>query len=74
MGFDDSSKEKLGTVDQVSLQHQMGHEVAIQEAIEARFARPLNTRGKRVPKPVKSGEFLVASLPLLTKPNRRNTF
>jgi hypothetical protein len=39
MEFDDSSKEKLGRVDQVSLQHQMTHDLAIQEAMEACFAR-----------------------------------
>jgi hypothetical protein len=39
MGFDDSSKEKLGRVDHVSLQHQTTHDLAIQEAIEACLAR-----------------------------------
>src|SRR5437667_3540541 len=39
MEFDDSSKEKLGRVDQVSLQHQMTQDLAIQETIEACFAR-----------------------------------
>ena len=39
MEFDDSSKEKLGRVDQVNLQHQMTHDLAIQEAMEACFAR-----------------------------------
>jgi pSer/pThr/pTyr-binding forkhead associated (FHA) protein len=52
MEFDDSSKEKLGRIAQVSLQHQIRHEMAIQEAMEARFARPLSTRGKPLPKPV----------------------
>ena len=36
---DDSSKEKVGRVDHVSLQHQMTHDLAIQEAKEARSAR-----------------------------------
>ena len=39
MEFDDSSKEKVGRVDHVSLQHQMTHELAIQEAMKARSAR-----------------------------------
>ena len=39
MEFDDSSKEKVGRVDQVSLQHQMTHDLAIQEAKEACSAR-----------------------------------
>ena len=39
MEFDDSSKEKVGRVDHVSLQHQMTHHLAIQEAKEARSAR-----------------------------------
>jgi pSer/pThr/pTyr-binding forkhead associated (FHA) protein len=37
--IDDSSKEKVGRVDHVSLQHQMTHDLAIQEAKEARSAR-----------------------------------
>jgi predicted component of type VI protein secretion system len=36
---DDSSKEKVGRVDHVSLQHQMTHDLAIQQAKEARSAR-----------------------------------
>jgi len=39
MEFDDSSKEKVGRVDHVSLQHQMTHDLAIQEAKEASSAR-----------------------------------
>jgi pSer/pThr/pTyr-binding forkhead associated (FHA) protein len=39
MEFDGSSKEKVGRVDRVSLQHQMTHDLAIQEAKEARSAR-----------------------------------
>ena len=39
MEFDDSSKEKVGRVDHVSLQHQMTHDLAIQEAKEACSAR-----------------------------------
>src|SRR4029077_13810545 len=39
MEFDDSSKEKVGRVDHVSLQHQMTHDLAIQEAKEACAAR-----------------------------------
>jgi hypothetical protein len=39
MEFDDSSNEKVGRVDHVSLQHQMTHHLAIQEAKEARSAR-----------------------------------
>jgi predicted component of type VI protein secretion system len=34
MEFDDSSKEKVGRVDHVSLQYQMTHDLAIQEAKE----------------------------------------
>ena len=50
MEFDDSSKEKLGRIDQVNLQHQMTNDQAIQEAMEACFAR------KTI------GEHLLASL------------
>ena len=50
MEFDDSSKEKLGRIDQVNLQHQMTNDEAIQEAMEACFAR------KTI------GEHLLASL------------
>ena len=39
MESDDSSKEKVGRVDHVSLQHQMTHDLAIQEAKEAGSAR-----------------------------------
>jgi len=39
MEFDDSSKEKVGRSDHVSLQHQMTHDLAIQEAKEASSAR-----------------------------------
>jgi len=39
MEFDDSRKEKVGRVDHVSLQHQMTHHLAIQEAKEASSAR-----------------------------------
>jgi pSer/pThr/pTyr-binding forkhead associated (FHA) protein len=39
MELDDSSKEKAGRVDHVSLQHQMIHHLAIQEAKEASSAR-----------------------------------
>ena len=39
MEFDDSSKEKVGRVDHVSLQRQMTHDLAIQEAKEASSAR-----------------------------------
>ena len=39
MGLDDSSKQKVGGVDHVSLQHQMTHDLAIQEAKEACSAR-----------------------------------
>jgi len=39
MELDDSSKEKAGRVDHVSLQHQMTHHLAIQEAKEASSAR-----------------------------------
>ena len=39
MEFDDSSKEKVGRVDHISLQHQMTHDLAIQEAKEASSAR-----------------------------------
>ncbi len=39
MESDASSKEKAGRVDHVSLQHQMAHDLAIQEAKEASFAR-----------------------------------
>src|SRR6266496_93562 len=39
MEFDDSSKEKVGRVDHASLQHQMTHGQAIQEAKEACSAR-----------------------------------
>jgi predicted component of type VI protein secretion system len=39
MEFDDSSKEKVGRVDHVSLQRQMTHDLAIQEAKEACSAR-----------------------------------
>jgi pSer/pThr/pTyr-binding forkhead associated (FHA) protein len=37
--FDDSRKEKVGRLDHVSLQHQMTHDLAIQEAKEACSAR-----------------------------------
>ena len=39
MELDDSSKQKVGRVDHVSLQHQMTHDLAIQEAKEACSAR-----------------------------------
>lgn len=39
MEFDNSSKQKVGRVDHVSLQHQMTHDLAIQEAKEACSAR-----------------------------------
>jgi pSer/pThr/pTyr-binding forkhead associated (FHA) protein len=39
MELDDSSKQKVGRVDHVSLQHQMTHDLAIQEAKEAGSAR-----------------------------------
>jgi hypothetical protein len=39
MEFDDSSKQKVGRVDHVSLQHQMTHDLAIQEAKEVCSAR-----------------------------------
>jgi pSer/pThr/pTyr-binding forkhead associated (FHA) protein len=39
MEFDDPSKEKVGRVDHISLQHQMTHDLAIKEAKEARAAR-----------------------------------
>src|SRR5436190_11273894 len=39
MQFDDASKQKVGRVDDVSLQHQMTHDLAIQEAKEASCAR-----------------------------------
>ena len=39
MELDDSSKEKVGRVDHVSLQHQMTHDLIIQEAKEASSAR-----------------------------------
>ena len=39
MELDDPSKEKTGRVDHVSLQHQMTHDLAIQEAKEASSAR-----------------------------------
>jgi pSer/pThr/pTyr-binding forkhead associated (FHA) protein len=39
MEFDDSTKEKLGRVDRVNLQHQMNHDLAIQEAMKACSAR-----------------------------------
>ena len=39
MELDDSRKEKVGPVDHVSLQHQMTHDLAIQEAKEASSAR-----------------------------------
>jgi hypothetical protein len=39
MEFDESSKEKVGRVDHVSLQHQITHHLAIQEAKEASSAR-----------------------------------
>jgi pSer/pThr/pTyr-binding forkhead associated (FHA) protein len=39
MELDDSSKEKVGRSDHVSLQHQMIHDLAIQEAKEASSAR-----------------------------------
>jgi pSer/pThr/pTyr-binding forkhead associated (FHA) protein len=39
MELDDSSKQKIGRVDHVSLQHQMTHDLAIQEAKEAGSAR-----------------------------------
>ncbi len=41
MEFDDSSKEKVGRVDHVSLQHQMTHDLAIQEAKEACSAKAI---------------------------------
>jgi pSer/pThr/pTyr-binding forkhead associated (FHA) protein len=39
MKLDDSSKQKVGRVDHVSLQHQMTHDLAIQEAKETSSAR-----------------------------------
>jgi pSer/pThr/pTyr-binding forkhead associated (FHA) protein len=39
MELDDSSKQKVGRVDHVSLQHQLTHDLAIQEAKEASSAR-----------------------------------
>ena len=39
MEFEDSSKEKVGRVDHVSLQHQKTHDMAIQEAEEEGSAR-----------------------------------
>jgi predicted component of type VI protein secretion system len=39
MEFDDASREKVGRVDHVSLQHQMAHDLAIQEAKKACSAR-----------------------------------
>jgi predicted component of type VI protein secretion system len=39
MEFDDSSKEKFGRIDRVSVQHQMRHNLAIQEAKKACSAR-----------------------------------
>ena len=39
MELDDSSKQKVGRVDHVSLQHQMTHDLAIQEAKETCSAR-----------------------------------
>jgi FHA domain len=39
MELDDSSKQKVGRVDHISLQHQMTHDLAIQEAKEACSAR-----------------------------------
>ena len=39
MEFDDSSKEKIGRLDQVNLQHQMTHDLAVQEAMKACSAR-----------------------------------
>jgi pSer/pThr/pTyr-binding forkhead associated (FHA) protein len=39
MEFDDSTKAKLGRVDRVNLQHQMTHDLASQEAMEAGVAR-----------------------------------
>ena len=39
MELNDSSKQKVGRVDHVSLQHQMTHDLAIQEAKEASSAR-----------------------------------
>jgi len=39
MELDDSSKQKVGRVDHVSLQHQMTHDLSIQEAKEAGSAR-----------------------------------
>ena len=39
MEFADSSIEKVGRVDHVSLQHQMTHELAIRKAMKARSAR-----------------------------------
>jgi hypothetical protein len=37
--FNDSTKEELGQVDQVSLQHQMTRDVVIQDSMKARSAR-----------------------------------
>jgi len=39
MELDDSSKQKVGRVDHISLQHQMTHDLAIQEAKETCSAR-----------------------------------
>ena len=46
MKLDDPAKEKTGRVDHVSLQHQMTHDLAIQEAKEASSAR--KAIGKRL--------------------------
>ena len=39
MELDDSSREKVGRVDHISMQHQMTHDLAIREAKEASSAR-----------------------------------
>jgi predicted component of type VI protein secretion system len=64
MEFDDSSKEKVAQVDHVSLQHQMKHDLAVQEAKEACSARKaigehllayldkeISTSGRTIPRP-----------------------
>jgi FHA domain len=83
MEFDDSSKEKLGRVDQVSLQHQMTHEVAIQEAMEASFDRVIRVNhessqcGLNAPASGRSQRvvtFYSHHSRFSVKPSRRNTF
>jgi pSer/pThr/pTyr-binding forkhead associated (FHA) protein len=52
MEFDDSSTEKLGRVDQVSLQHQVAHDLGIQQTMEARFASSVRMQGKHLPEAI----------------------